>query len=177
MVLFRVDIEKIIRFRRKISSIGLRMRVLYPFEVQIFTSTPFKVTFRETSIDRRFFLEDLLGAILFLNLLIFLRSMLIIQSIRQIWLSFFPYNFTLYMVKPDKRKPFSPTAVRGAFSRRYRKNNQVRKKNRLDRTSDAPFIYRFEVQIFTSTPLKSLFVKHQMTVDFSSSIFWERFFF
>ena len=135
MVLFRVDIEKIIRFGRKIGSIGHRMRVLYPFEVQIFTSTPFKVTFRETSNDRRFFLEHLLGAILFLNLLIFSRSMRYIQSIRPIWLSFFPYNFTIYMVKPDKRKNIIPTAVRGAFSRRYRKNNQVRNKNRLDQTS------------------------------------------
>ena len=80
-------------------------------------------------------------------------------------------------LKLGKRKTISSTAVRDTFSRRYQKNNQVQKKNRLDRTSDAPFIYRFEVQIFTSTPLKSLFVKHQMTVDFSSSIFWERFFF
>ena len=140
MVLFRVDIEKIIRFGTKIGSIGHRMRVLYPFEVQIFTSTPFKVTFRETSIDRRFFVEDLSGVILFLNLLIFLRSMRYFQSIRPIWFSFFPYNFTLYMVKPDKRKTISPTALRDAFRRRYRKNNQVRKKNRLDRTSYARFI-------------------------------------
>ena len=34
----------------------------------------------------------------------------------------------------------------------------------------------FEVQIFTTTPLKSLFVKLRMAVDFYSSIFWERFF-
>ena len=140
MVLFHVDIEKIIRFGTKMGSIGHRMRVLYPFEVQTFTSTPFKVTFRETSIDRRFFLEHLLGAIFFLNLLIFLRSMRYIQSIQPIWLSFFPYNFTLYMVKPDKRKNIISTAVRGAFSHRYRKNNQVRKKNRLDRISYTRFI-------------------------------------
>ena len=43
-------------------------------------------------------------------------------------------------LKPDKRKTISPTAVRGTFSRRYQENNQVRKKNRLDRTSDARFI-------------------------------------
>ena len=64
-----------------------------------FHKYPIKVTFLETSNDRRFFLEHLLGAILFLNLLIFSRSMRYIQSIRPIWLLFFPYNFTLYMVK------------------------------------------------------------------------------
>ena len=43
-------------------------------------------------------------------------------------------------LKPDKRKTISPTAVLDTFSRRYQKNNQVKKKNRLERTSDARFI-------------------------------------
>ena len=43
-------------------------------------------------------------------------------------------------LKLGKRKTISSTAVRDTFSRRYQKNNQVQKKNRLDRTSDARFI-------------------------------------
>ena len=53
---------------------------------------------------------------------------------------FYPIIFPYIWLKPDKRKTLSPTAVRGSFSRRYQKNNQVRKKNRIDRTSDERFI-------------------------------------
>ena len=57
----------------------------------------------------------------------------------------FDFRFFLIILpyiwlKPDKRKTISPTAVRGTFSLRYRKSNQIRKKNRLDQTSDARFI-------------------------------------
>ena len=74
------------------------------------------------------------------------------------------------MVKTDKRKNISPMTLHSIFLCRYRKNNLVGKKfgsigNRMH------VLCPFEVQIFTSTPLKSHFVKLQMAVDFSRTSF------
>ena len=105
-----------------------------------FHKYPFKVTFRETSNARRFFLEHLLWAILFLNLIFFFYLCGTLNLLDRFDFHFFLIILPYIGLKPDKRKTIYPTAVRGAFSRRYRKNNQVRNKNRLDQTSDARFI-------------------------------------
>ena len=118
-----------------------------------FQKYPFKVTFRKTSNDRRFFLEHLLGAILFVNLPFCCWDLCGSSNLFEwfdfrIFLIIWPYLW----LKPDKRKTIIATAVRGIFSRRYWKNNQVRKKNRLDRTSDARFYIRLKFK-FSQVPL------------------------
>ena len=65
--------------------------------------------------------------------------------------------------------------MRGVFSRRYQKNSQVEKNGSIGYLMLV--LCPFEVQLFTSNPLKSYFMKLQMVVDYSSSIFWGYFFF
>ena len=106
-----------------------------------FHKYPFKVTLRETSNDRRFFVEHLLGAILFVNLPFCFWDLCGSSNLFEwfdfrIFLIIWPYLW----LKPDKRKTIIPTAVRFTFSRRYQKNNLVGKRSKLVRTSNARFM-------------------------------------
>ena len=66
--------QKIIRLDKKV--IGHRMRIFFmSIRSSNFQKHPFNVIFVETSNGRNFFLEYLLDANLFLNMLIFLRYM------------------------------------------------------------------------------------------------------
>ena len=67
------------------------MRVLYPFEVQIFTSTPFKVTFRETLNDRRFFPRASFGSDSFFKLAYFFE----IYAVHPVYLTDLTFIFSL----------------------------------------------------------------------------------
>jgi len=148
---FRVDIDKIIRLEENQLDRTSDTRFTSVWSLNFFTSTPFKVTFLETLNDHRFFLEHLLGAIIFLNFLFFLdlqgRPNLFDQFDFHFFNTILPYIWS----KTGKRKTISPMAVRGVFHVNIK--NIIRLENKSAR-SDIGCIFYVRLKIkFSQIPL------------------------
>ena len=150
------------------------MRVLCPFEVQIFTSTHLMLHLLKLQMVVIFS-----SSIFWTQFFFKLANFFEIYAVDSILFFRFECHFFLLILpciwsKMDKSKIISPMDVCGVFSCRYRKNNQVEKK--LPRSDIGCVIYVHLMFKFSQTPLTLHLLKLQMTVIFSSCIFCRQFF-